>query len=232
MQGTRLFVIPIMAGLSALSVSASAQDAPSYPPISDYFAPAGATAASPDEDGFIRRWLLAEPIAKPNPTNWPFVGSYVRRELDPAIFPGSFGTVPTEGQTATVNGETLRWHALDTRLWDVKLFNFAQALDKPKYGVIFWAVTVIDAPRDMDNVRLAAGSNSASRWWVNGQEVATLVDDKRMVMDDVLSDRISLKKGRNIVTGAVINGPGLSDFCIRFVDEAGRPVRDLSIDIK
>lgn len=211
---------------------AMAQDASAYPPLSQYFTPASSDATTPDADGFIRRWMLAEPISKPNRTNQLFVGSYVRRELVPGIFPGSFGSLPTDGQTATVGGETLRWHALDSRLWDVKLFNFAQALDKPKYGVIFWAVTVIDAPREMPGVRLAAGSNSASRWWVNGEEVATLVDDKRMVMDDVLSHKITLKKGRNIITGAVINGPGLSDFCIRFVDESGQPVRDLSIDIK
>ena len=39
-----------------------------------------------------------------------------------------------------------------------------------------------------------------------------------MVMDDVVSAPITLRKGRNVIRGAVINGPGLSDFCVRFID--------------
>ena len=42
-----------------------------------------------------------------------------------------------------------------------------------------------------------------------------------MVMDDAASKRLTLKKGRHILTGAVINGPGMSDFCVRFIDEDG-----------
>jgi hypothetical protein len=53
-----------------------------------------------------------------------------------------------------------------------------------------------------------------------------------MVQDDVLSPRLTLRKGRNVLHGAVINGPGLSDFCVRFVDETGKPIRDISVDVK
>ncbi|MHA6720531.1 acetylxylan esterase [Sphingomonas sp. RS6] len=196
--------------------------------LAPYFTPAGATPTTPDADGFIRRWLLLEPVVKPNRTNTGFTPSYVREALAPGTFPGAFDAVPRDGQQAG----SLRWHALDSSLFDVKLFYLAQGLGKPTYGVIFWAVTVIDAPREMRGVRLAMGSNSASRWWLNGSEVAGLFGDRRMVMDDVLSRPITLKKGRNVLRGAVINGPGLSDFCARFVDENGKPIRDLKIDVK
>ena len=83
----------------------------------------------------------------------------------------------------------------------------------------------------MKGVRLAVGSNSASRWWLNGKVAAELFDDRHMVMDDVLSDRLTVRKGRNVIRGAVINGPGLSDFCLRFVDESGAPITDLKIDV-
>jgi len=63
---------------------------------------------------------------------------------------------------------------------------------------------------------------------VNGEEAASLFGDRRMVMDDVVSAPITLHKGRNVIRGAVINGPGLSDFCVRFIDEKGQPVRDIS----
>ena len=50
-----------------------------------------------------------------------------------------------------------------------------------------------------------------------------------MVMDDVVSPRLTLNKGKNIIRGAVINGPGMSDFCIRFLDEKGQPVKNLTV---
>ncbi|HEX7848946.1 MAG TPA: acetylxylan esterase [Sphingomonas sp.] len=195
--------------------------------LAPYFTAASADPAAPDADGFLRRWLLLEPMVKPNRTNTGFTPSYVREVLAPGAFPGHFDAVPRDGESAG----TLRWHALDSSLFDMKLFYLAQGLGKPTYGVIFWAVTVVNTPREIRGVRLAVGSNSASRWWLNGSEVAGLYGDRRMAMDDVLSRPITLRKGRNVLRGAVINGPGLSDFCARFVDENGKPIRDITIDV-
>ncbi|GAA0738098.1 hypothetical protein GCM10009075_15680 [Sphingomonas trueperi] len=197
--------------------------------LAPYFTPASADPIAPDADGFLRRWLLLEPVVKPNRTNTGFTPTYVRAAIAPATYPGTFDGVPRDGDSAP---GALRWHALDSSLFDVKLFYLAQGLGKPTYGVIFWAVTVVNAPREMRGVRLAMGSNSASRWWLNGSEVAGLYGDRRMVMDDVVSRPITLRKGRNVLRGAVINGPGLSDFCARFVDEAGKPIRDITIDVQ
>jgi hypothetical protein len=199
--------------------------------LAPHFVPAAAGAKAPDADGFLQRWLLLEPVIKPNRTNTVFTASYVRAALDPATYPGRFAALPREGEVAPVPGSP-RWHALDAAGFDVRLFNLAQGLGKPTYGVIFWAVTVVNSPREMTGVRLAAGSNSASRWWLNGIEAAGLFNDRRMVMDDVVSKSLTLHKGRNILRGAVINGPGLSDFCVRFLDENGRPIRDITTSVK
>jgi hypothetical protein len=225
----RILVLAMLAGVAM--TPATAAKSPQVSPLSDYFQPTRNQPAKPDEDGFIRRWLILEPVNKPNPTNTVFTYSYVRDALSPANYPGNFKALPREGQVVTSGSDRLRWHALDSKLWDVKLFNFAQALGKPKYGVVFWMTAVVDSPREMQNVRLAVGSNSASVWWLNGSEVAVLADDRRMVMDDVLSDRLTLRKGRNVIRGAIINGPGLSDFGLRFVDASGNAVRDLSINV-
>lgn len=218
-----------LSGVSpAVGAVAAAADTPSLAP---YFMPVDTTPKAPDADGFLQRWLLLEPIVKPNRSNTGFTGTYVRQALTTEYFKGQFKVVPHDGQTVSA-GAPLSWHALDSSLYDVKLFNFAQNLKKPVYGVIFWAVTVVDSPREMSNVRLAVGSNSASMWWVNGKEAAGLFGDRRMVMDDVVSPPLTLHKGKNIVRGAVINGPGLSDFCVRFIDEDGRPVRDITLDLR
>lgn len=195
-----------------------------------YFSPSSRSVAQPDEEGFIRRWMLLEPIDKPNRSNTVFTDTYLREHFYRNYFKDQFSILPVDGQRVKADKQTLTWHAMDSENYNVKLFRFADALNKQIYGVLFWAVTVIDCPEDIDNVRLAVGSNSASMWWLNGEEVLLLSGDRRMVKDDGMSRRLTLKKGRNILRGAVINGPGMSDFCVRFLNEKGDPVRNFTIN--
>ena len=222
----------------------------------EYFTSITTPTAKPDEDGFIRRWLLLEPIDKPNRSNTVFTDTYLREHFYKTYFKDQFTIVPKDGQKVTALGQraettsfdrtpgrtqaqpelktvkqTLTWHALDSKNYNVKLFRFADMLDKTIYGVLFWAVTVIDCPEDIPNVRLSVGSNSASMWWLNGEEALLLSGDRRMVRDDAMSPRLNLKKGRNILRGAIINGPGMSDFCVRFLDEKGQPVTNYTINL-
>lgn len=197
-----------------------------------YFTSARSLPKTPDKDGFLQRWLLLEPINKPNRTNTVFTDSYLREAFNTEYFPSQFTGVPHGGDRVTVADQELTWHALDATGFNVKLFRFATNLDKQKYGVLFWAVTVVHSPREMKNVRMAVGSNSGSMWWMNGEEAVLLTGDRRMVMDDFVSKRLTLNKGQNIIRGAVINGPGMSDFCVRFIDENGDPIRDLSISFE
>lgn len=196
--------------------------------IAPYFVPAVSTPKLPDKDGFIQRWLLLEPINKPNRTNQVLTGTYVRNAFA-EYFPDQYTMVPHGGDRVTVGNQELAWHALDSTNFNVRLFRFAYGLNKQTYGVIFWAVTVVNCPREMKDVRLAVGSNSASVWWVNGKEAVDLFDDRHMKVDDGVSKRLTLNKGRNIIRGAVINGPGLSDFCVRFIDENGDPIKNITI---
>jgi len=200
--------------------------------IALYFTTATPKPKPPDGDGFLQRWMLLEPIVKPNRTNTVFTGTYVRDAFSTQYFPDQFTVVPHNGDKVTVDGKELAWHAVDSTGFNVKLFRFAYGLNTPTYGVLFWAVTVVDSPREMKNVRLAVGSNSASMWWLNGEDVADLFDDRRMVMDDIVSKRLTLKKGPNTLRGAVINGPGLSDFCVRFIDANGSPVKDIRTSLE
>lgn len=191
-----------------------------YPAIAPYFCAPSSEAMQPDEKGFIRRWLLLEPIAHETRTNTVFVDSYVRQYLDTGWNKGDF-KLPQDGKDG--------WHALDSRLFNVKLYRYAVGTETGRYGMICRVVTVIDVPEDVECVRLAAGSNSASMWWIDGEEVLILSGDRRMVMDDGASRRLTLKKGRHILSGSIINGPGMSDFCVRFIDEEGKPVLDYEI---
>lgn len=191
-----------------------------YPALAPYFCAPSSEAMQPDEKGFIRRWLLLEPIAHETRTNTVFVDSYVRQYLDTGWNKDDF-KLPQDGKDG--------WHALDSKMFNVKLYRYAVGTETGRYGMICRVVTVIDVPEDIECVRLAAGSNSASMWWIDGEEVLILSGDRRMVMDDGASRRLTLKKGRHILSGSIINGPGMSDFCVRFIDEEGKPVVDYEI---
>lgn len=200
--------------------------------IEPYFSPATKSKKTPDSEGFIQRWLLLEPINKPNRSNTVFTDSYLRTAFSTEYFPNQFTVLPKNGDKVKVGDQELTWHALDSKKFNVKLFRFAYGLKKEIYGVLFWSVTVVNSPKEIKNVRMAVGSNSASMWWVNDKEVVMLSGDRRMVMDDCVSPRLTLNKGKNIIRGAVINGPGMSDFCVRFLDEKGQPVKDLTITLE
>lgn len=197
--------------------------------IAAYFSPTTKAKKTPDADGFIQRWMLLEPINKPNRSNAVFTDSYLRKTFDTLYFPKQFSILPRNGEKVKVGTQELAWHALDSKNYNVKLFRFAFGLNQPIYGVMFWAVTVVNSPQEMKDVRMAVGSNSASMWWVNGKEAVLLSGDRRMVMDDCVSNRLTLNKGKNIIRGVIINGPGMSDFCVRFLDEKGAPVKDITI---
>ncbi len=194
-----------------------------------YFSPVSGASSTPDDNGFIRRWMLLEPIKQDIRSNIVFTDSWLREAFGKTYFKDQLTVLPSNGQKVKVDKQTLAWHALDSENYNVKLFRFAEKWGDQTYGSLFWGVTVIDSPEEMSDVRLAAGSNGASIWWLNGEEVLLLSGDRRMVVDDGMSARLTLKKGRNILRCAVINGPGLSDFCVRFLDKQGKPVKNLKI---
>ena len=144
---------------------------------------------------------------------------------------GMMGGAPAAAPAPQMVKDTLTWHSVDSKLFNIKLIRFATNTSngKKRYGLIFNAFTVINCDQDMPNVRLAAGSNASSIWWVNGEQVLTLQADRRMVADDGMSKRITLKKGKNLVRVAVINGPGMSDMCMRFYNEDGSIVKNITI---
>lgn len=199
--------------LAAASLShVAAQVAAPRPAAPSLTRPASPSKAT-DADGFVLRWLLLEPIK----VSGQLTDSAVEATVNADYFPNQLAVLPHDGDSVTVAGETYMWHAVDTRAYNVNLYHFAYALGRPTSNVLFWAVTVINAPRELTSIRLAVGSNAASVWWVNGERVIALYNDRQAVIDDGVSKRLTLKKGPNVVRGAIINAGGATDFCVRFL---------------
>jgi hypothetical protein len=180
----------------------------------------------PDADGFIPRWLLLEPIGANGLTD-----SAVEAAVLKEYFPNQFSVVPRDGDKVMVGESQLTWHAVETKNYNVNLFHFARALGKPTSDVLFWAVTIVNSPREIKNVRLAIGSNAASVWWLNGNRVIGIYGDRQTVIDDGVSKRLTLQKGPNIVRAAIVNGGGATDFCARFLDADDRPLNGFTVSV-
>jgi hypothetical protein len=220
-------VLVLLSGSVGL-LAAGAQNAPERPrpPAPTLIRPASPTKAA-DAAGFLRRWLVLEPIR----ATGQLTDSAVRAAVTTEYFPGQLTTIPRDGDTVTVGDAKLTWHAVDTTNYNVNLYHFAYALNKPTSNVLFWAVTVVNVPRDMTGVRLAIGSNAASVWWVNGEEVIGLYNDRQAVIDDGVSSRLALKQGPNVIRAAIINAGGATDFCARLLDADDRPIRSLTVEL-
>ena len=202
----------LILGCAALLSTAHAEQAATRPAATSLTLSRGATQPV-DARGFIHRWLVLEPV----PVSGKLTESAVEEALQSAPFPVANGTVT--------------WHALDTIHYNLNLYHFAWALSKPTSNVLFWVTTTVDSPREMRGVRLATGSNAASRWWLNDERVIALNDDRQTVIDDGVSRRLTLHKGRNVIRAAIVNGGGATDFCARFLDENDRPITDLSVSL-
>lgn len=233
-----LTIALLTAGLCASKYEAKAQLVPNQdlPPLEVYFTPSTTVPTAPMLDGFIQRWTLLEPISKPDAYNPNFVDSYIRKVFNVEYFKGQFDNAlpDTKKAVKSVNGDikqTLKWHALDSKFFYIKLYRLAtNTHPENAFNSIFWAVTEIDCPQGLQNVRLAAGSNSSSLWWIDGEEVLMMSNDRRMVRDDCASKRLNLAPGKHIIRVAVMNGPGMSEFCARFIDEDGNAVINYTIN--
>jgi len=225
MNTPRRICLPTLALIGIGLVAIAAEDT-TRPPVSSLTRPASAEK-SPDADGFIQRWLILEPIRSDTALTDNAVKEAVKKEY----FPNQLSVVPRDGEKVSVGGDELMWHAVDTKEYNVNLYHFAHALNKPTSFVLFWAVTIVNCPEEMRGVRLAIGSNAASVWWVNGQEVIGLYGDRQTVIDDGVSKRLTLKKGPNVIRCAVFNAGGATDFCARLLDADEKPLKAFTVSL-
>jgi len=228
MTTVRRRLVPVLAVIPAAICLAAvrAQSPAARPAASSLVAPATPTK-TPNADGFLQRWLILEPIR----VNGPLTQDSVHTMVTTEFVRNQFTAIPRDGDRLTVGDTTVTWRAVDTLAYNVNLFHFAYALNKPTSNVLFWAVTLVNSPREMSGVRLAIGSNAASVWWVNDKEVIGIYNDRQTVIDDGVSKRLTLKKGPNVIRAAIVNAGGATDFCARFLDDEDRPVKRVTVTV-
>lgn len=222
----RLFLL-LLAGALIAACTASRTIAADSPrgQAPSLTAPTSPTA-KPDEDGFIRRWIILEPIPAQGVTE-----AAIQAAVKKEYFPDQFTLIPKDGDKVTVDGKELTWHAYDSKNFNFSTYHFSFFLGKPTNNVLWWAVTVVNCPEEMKDVRLAIGSNDCSVWWVNGKEVIGHYGDRPDIYDDAISKKLTLKKGANVIRVAVHNQQGATDFCCRLLDANDKPIKNTTISL-
>src|SRR3982751_4906930 len=140
-----LFAIAVIV-LSALQTGTTAfgqppGQRPPLPPIpikgdtthtlSKHFIQASNAKKTPDAKGFIQRWLVLEPVKKDIARNSIFTDSYLRSAFSTDNFSPDYTTIPKNGETVKLANQELKWYALDSKSFNVNLFHFTYAIDKP-----------------------------------------------------------------------------------------------------
>ena len=189
-----LVVLAVVAGSGVVVVAQSARTTAAPARGRAHPRASGTPAKATDAAGFLQRWLVLEPIRVAGQLTDSAVQAAVKKEY----FPNQLTAIPRDGDTVTVGDAPLTWHAVDTIGTTSISITSPTRWEKPTSNVLFWAVTVVNAPREMSGVRLAIGSNAASIWWVNGEEVIGIYNDRQAVIDDGVSKRLTLKKGPNV----------------------------------
>jgi len=194
-------------------------------------------------DGFIQRWLILDPInggqgasqnefqAVLKTEHFPNELTVIPRNGDKVTAVGT-ARVAARGQTPSTEPLELTWNAIDTKEFKLNLLHYGQMFQKPTEGIFYWVVTYVVSPDEVQGARLAIGSNDASVWWVNGAEVTGIYGDRPAQIDEGVSKRLTLKKGVNVVRGAVHNRAGQTDFLARFLDKDDRPITNLTVDLQ
>ncbi len=224
LSNNRMSALVVLAGSTFLAMAVAFGNAARNPAAS--LTHPTSPERSPDPKGFIQRWLILEPIPAGGLTD-----SAVQAAVKIEYFHDQFTVIPHDGDKVTVGSTELTWHAIDSSEYNVNLYYFASGFSKQTSNVLFWAVAIINCPREIPGVRLAIGSNAASVWWVNDKEVIGIYGDRQTVIDDGVSKRLTLKKGSNIVRCAIVNGGGATDFCARFLDGQDEPLKGFTVSV-
>jgi len=182
-----------------------------------------------DDEGFIKKWLVAGPIAMDEK-----VGNHdeesCKEFLDKQYM--NEGATPKEGDTVSTGDADLPWQAVAGGDFYVPLDPVATDAGKNAEHAAFVGVVYVSSAGDLADVKLAIGSDDDSVWRLNGKEVIRVYEGRSIDKDQNSSQPLTLKQGVNVLSFTVLNGDGPCDAAARFLDKDGNPVPGLTVSVK
>jgi hypothetical protein len=179
-----------------------------------------ADALRPDAEGYIRHWVMLAPIALSERESC--ADALLKEQIkDEAALR------PKAGDKVAIGGKELTWRNITA---STNYFDFNAILNSVNDHAAGFMVTYIECDKAMTNVTMTLGSNDQGRLYLNGTDIYAFTEARPLELD-ADKGRVTLNKGVNVVVFKVINEQNSWQGAMRFLDEAGAPVKDLKIKL-
>ena len=184
---------------------------------------ADAKEAAFTDDGHIKLWLLLAPIPLAD-------GESQADAVDKVQVKDEATLAPKEGDKVKVGKEELTW---TKQVAEDFYFDFNRMIGSEKEQAVGYAVTSITADAEMKDLELEIGSDDGFKIWLNGKEIGKGTEGRALDKDQNRFEKITLKKGENVLVFKVTNGIQAWSGCARFVDKDDKPVtKGLKVELK
>jgi hypothetical protein len=176
----------------------------------------------PDEEGFIRNWLILAPLPFGQADN----GS---EALGKQQVPDEAKLQPKEGDKVKSGDKEIAWKAYkaDSYLLDVNAF-----LGQVTEDSVGYAVCYLVADRDIPDLTMKTGSDDQAKVYLNGKEVFKNDEARPAEKDQDSTPNLALKKGVNVIVFKIVNEKMDWSGCLRFTNKDGKPVTDFKVSLK
>jgi hypothetical protein len=175
----------------------------------------------PDEEGFLRNWLLLAPIPMAD-------GDSGEEGLKKAWIPNEGKLAPKAGDKVKVGEKELTWKPVEASDY---FFDVNGALGEATENAVAYAVAYVTAPDEMKGLQLRIGSDDQCAVWLNGKEVIRSTEARPTDKDQNQADGVTLNKGVNVIVFKVVNEGGDWSGCARFTDKDGKPVTGITLGL-
>jgi hypothetical protein len=174
--------------------------------------------SKPDENGYLREWLVLAPIAS---------GADGNAALDKEFVKDEAKLAPTEGEKVKVGDAEVAWKKLESKEPKIDFNAFVGKETPESTG---YAVSYVTVEEEM-KVKLKLGSDDQAKVYINGKEVVKVSAERPLNLDDDTAE-VTLSKGVNTIVVKLVNVQVDWAFSLRFVDKDDKPVTGLKIALK
>jgi hypothetical protein len=179
-------------------------------------------SAKPDEEGFIRDWLILAPL----PYGAADDGAAA---LDKQQIDGEAKLQPKDGDKVKVGDKEYTWkkHQATDAVLDINGFLGAVTEDRVAYAVCY-----LTAEEELKGLQMRTGSDDQAKIYLNGKEIFKNVEARPLQKDEDATEGVTLTKGVNVVVFKIVNEKQDWSGCLRFLDKDGKPVTKLNVSLK
>ena len=172
-----------------------------------------------NDEGFITTWLLLAPI--PLDANQSGADALNKEQIkDEAKLQ------PAEGDKVKAGDKVLAWKKYKAK---EHFFDFNDFLGNQTEDSVGYAVCYVIAPGDM-KLKLKTGSDDQAKVYLNGKAVLTQTEARALDKDQDTTD-VGINKGINVLVFKVINEKIDWSGCVRFTDNDGNVVKNLTVKL-